>query len=198
MDKVTNDQLLAIAREFYGRVVYTHKTHEKDRERWTTFATYAKGIAVALAGITTAFAIVGAVDPTSTKILLATCILAGSNTAFVIFQLSFNPSGRSDEHRRAAKDLLVLRDRYLLLIEEILGSNESCDQFRESLKLLCAETSLVYKFSPDSSAKAYRLASKGLKRDEELSFSNEEIDRLLPEHLRLSRTIKTSSSPGPT
>jgi SMODS and SLOG-associating 2TM effector domain family 4 len=192
MNAAIHDQLLAIAREFYGRLVYTHKTHEKDRERWTVRATCAKGITVALAGVTTTLAIVGAVNPTSNAVLVATCILAGVNTAFIIFQLSFDPSGRSDEHRRAAKDLLILRDRYLLLIEELSGSNTSLDRLRESLKLLCAETSLVYKYSPDSSAKAYRLASKGLKRDEELTFSNDEIDRLLPEHLRLSRTDKVS------
>ncbi|MCD4670162.1 MAG: hypothetical protein K8S14_06930 [Actinomycetia bacterium] len=43
---------------------------------------------------------------------------------------------------------------------------------------------LVYKFSPNTSLKAYQMARKALKINEELTFSNEEIDQFLPEELR--------------
>ena len=184
METTSQSQLLALAREFYGRVTYTHKTHEKDRELWTGRAARAKAANICLAGVTTAFAIGSAINPASKITLFVTCLFAGLNTAFVIYQLSFDPSGKSDEHRRVAKDLLTLRDQYLILIQEILVSNVPTDRLLRSLETLCAETSLVYKYAPDSSARAYRLASKGLKRDQESTFSNDEIDRLLPDDLR--------------
>jgi len=33
-----SEYVLATARELYGRVVYTHKTHEKEREIWSSKA----------------------------------------------------------------------------------------------------------------------------------------------------------------
>jgi predicted GTPase len=47
------DRLLSVIREIYGRVVWTHKTHEKERELSTRKAKRDKRVNVILMAITT-------------------------------------------------------------------------------------------------------------------------------------------------
>jgi hypothetical protein len=138
-EETERGKLLSVAREFYARVVYTQKTHENNREIWTRRASIAKTINVALAGLTTILAVISGVQSSSEFLLVTTATVAGLNTAFVIFQLSFDPSGKSDEHKRAAKELLIVRDRYLLLIERIPNHTGPLDEVRGRLEVLCAE-----------------------------------------------------------
>jgi len=46
---------------------------------------------------------------------------------------------------------------------------------------------MIYKFAPITSTKAYSKAQKALKINEELTFSDKEIDQFLPEELKLKR-----------
>jgi hypothetical protein len=47
------------------------------------------------------------------------------------------------------------------------------------------ELRLIYKFAPATDSDAYKKAQKALKLNEELTFSNEEIDNFLPEELKI-------------
>src|SRR3990167_5300342 len=112
--------ILALAREFYGRVCYTYKTHEKDRELLHDRVRCTKWTTVILSCLTTLFAFLGGVTSERWAII-ASGIFAALSTAFVVYQLNFNHEKDEAEHRHAAKKLLALRERYLLLIEKILG-----------------------------------------------------------------------------
>jgi hypothetical protein len=140
---------------------------------------------VVLIGITTLLATAGAITNSQTTFIVAS-VFGAISTAFVVYQLSFNPEKLESEHRRAAKRLLYLRDRYLVLIQKIMSDNAPIKQLQEELESIHREASLVYEYAPDSSSKAYSEASKALKKEEELTFSQEEIDMLLPEDLRLT------------
>ena len=52
---------------------------------------------------------------------------------------------------------------------------------RDELQIMTAE---VYKTAPKTDSKSYSAAQKALKKDEEQFFSREELNLLLPEHLR--------------
>src|SRR5664279_6369230 len=45
--------ILAIALELYGRAVYSHETHEQERERWSRQVQWMNWIKIGLAGATT-------------------------------------------------------------------------------------------------------------------------------------------------
>ena len=180
-----SQKFLGVVRDLYGRVVWTHKTHEKDREIWSRRVVWMRWINVVLIGITTILATVGTILD-SQSMFIATSISGALSTAFVVYQLSFNPEKKETEHRTVAKRLLYLRDQYLILIGETMCGGTPIDQLQRKLESLHREASIVYEYSPDSSSKAYKAASKALKTEEELTFSPEEIDRLLPDTLRLT------------
>ena len=183
-----SQKFLGVVRELYGRVAWTHKTHEKDREIWSRKVCLTRWTNVVLIGITSVLATVGAISNYQAIVVVAS-IFGAVSTAFVVYQLSFNPEKSEAEHRMAAKRLLYLRDQYLILIQESMSERTSLDQLRKKLESLHREASIVYEYAPDSSSKAYMAASEALKTNEELTFSREEIDRLLPEDLRLTKKV---------
>ncbi|MFH1718537.1 MAG: SLATT domain-containing protein [Planctomycetota bacterium] len=178
-------KFLGLVRELYGRVAWTHKTHEKDREIWSGKVCLMRWVNVVLIGITSILATVGAIS-NSQMVFVATSIFGAMSTAFVVYQLSFNPEKSEAEHRMVAKRLLYLRDQYLILIQEAMSGRTPIEELQNRLESLHREASIVYEYAPDSSSKAYTAASEALKTKEELTFSREEIDMLLPEDLRLT------------
>lgn len=180
-------KILGVAREFYGRVAYTHKTHEKDRELWSCKVRREKWTNVITVGLTTISAVFGAVF-SNRWLFVVTSILGAFGTAFVIYQLSFNACKTESDHRITAKKLQDLRDRYLMLIMKAMASEASLSELQSGLQTLQTQTSIVYENAPDTSAEAYSMAGIGLKDGEELTFTDQEIDRLLPADLRLTES----------
>ena len=183
-----SQRFLGVVRELYGRVAWTHKTHEKDRELWSGKVCQTRWINVGLIGITSFLATVGAISNSQTFFVVAS-IFGAVSTAFVVYQLSFNPERAEAEHRMTAKRLLYLRDQYLILIQEAMSERTPLGQLQNKLESLHRETSIVYEYAPDLSSKAYKVASEALKTKAELTFSCEEIDMLLPESLRLTKKM---------
>ena len=182
MTEEGRDYVLAVARELYGRAVYTHKTHEKERQHWSKWAFLMNWVNISLAAATTVFAIISAVlQPFC--VLITTAVLAALTTAFALWQASFDPVGKENRHRTAAKELLWIREELLLLIERCHISTEQTPHLQSRLDSLTHQLNSVYKFAPDTSPKAYDEASKALKGGE-FTFSDAEIDAFLPTRLR--------------
>jgi len=59
---------------------------------------------------------------------------------------------------------------------------------------LIEELKLIYKFAPETDSKSYKLAREALKLNEELTFSDEEIDQFLPSELKLKKNLPPSSA----
>lgn len=183
MDTNHHEKLLGVGREFYAKLCYTHKTHEKQRELCSNQVRCVKWWNVIVVGLTTILAILGVV--TSYKSLsILSGILASVSTAFVVYQLNFNPEKTEAEHRTVAKRLLSLRDQYLILIQKIMVSSLSEKELEASIGALQKEVCTVYEYAPDTSPKAYSMAHRGINIDEEYTFKDGEIDALLPEKLR--------------
>ena len=145
---------MATARELYGRVVYSHKTHEKEREVWGRRASLMNGANIALAAATTLFAVISAVLKPPWSLILTACLAAGM-TAFVLWQSSFDPAGKGNQHRTAAKELLCIREQLLLLIERCHLEAESTAQLQASPVSVTRELTAIYKFVPDTSSRSY-------------------------------------------
>lgn len=177
--------LLAVAREFYGRLVYTHKVHEKEREICSCKVKVVKWLNIILVAITAILAVFGAIYKDQ-WLLIITSIFGAISTAFVVYQLSFIPEKNEADHRAIAKQLLSLRDIYLILIEKIHSRSGTLSDLQKELEELQNRVLTIYQFAPDTGSKAYREATKAIKKNDELTFSNEEIDQFLPEALRFN------------
>ncbi len=92
-------------------------------------------------------------------------------------------------HRLAAESYKELRDLYLLLIEEITSSSDNLSELRNKSKEYQTLYSKIGKYSPTTTYDDYQEAQKGLglkgNSNEEFTWSNEEINRFLPEELRI-------------
>ena len=60
---------------------------------------------------------------------------------------------------------------------------------------LFEETAAIYATAPCTNSKAYVAARKALKKDEELTFSQSEIDNFLPKQLQFDSPIYQKKTP---
>jgi hypothetical protein len=90
--------------------------------------------------------------------------LATITTAFVLWQANFDPVGKENQHRTAAKELLWIREQLLLLIERCHVSSTPLVQLQSGLDTLTRELTSVYKFAPNTSPEAYGKADSSLKK----------------------------------
>ncbi|MBX9147972.1 SLATT domain-containing protein [Rhodococcus qingshengii] len=171
-----------VLREVYGRVIYTHKAHEKDREFKSRSAFQMKLANIALTALTFG-GLVGTATLDNTKLLWASLILATLTLGFTVFQLSFDPAKDAARHRIAAKSLLAIRERYVNLLADI-ANGLPVDDVQIQRDELQAELNEIYQQAPDTSSRAFSAAKKALKLKGEMTFSTEELDHFLPASLK--------------
>ncbi|MEV0799808.1 SLATT domain-containing protein [Kribbella sp. NPDC050281] len=178
--------LLAQVREAYGRAAYTHKTHEKQADLCfeshkrqqrllLTLAVISSGSFLAsLLGllVNESWAALG----TSFIALLVTGINLGTKT--------FKYGEDTQKHRDVAAKVWNLRESYQSLIVDLQSNTITVDEGRARRDSLQREALATYGEAPRSTAKAYHRAQEALQRKEDLTFSTEELDLLLPAGLR--------------
>lgn len=171
-----------VVREVFGRVVYSHKTHEKDRELSSAKVSRIRWTNIILTALTFGGIVSNAIWD-QRVVLFATIAIGTVTLAFTVFQLSFDPATDAARHRVAAKSLLLIREKYVNLLADIYGGipDEEIQKRRDDLQ---EELNEVYEQAPDTSYKAYSRAKTALKVNEELTFSDSELDLFLPKSLR--------------
>lgn len=179
--------LLAQIREAYGRVAYTHKTHEKQAD--ICFQSHRRqqrllvGLTILSSGtfLASLLGVVldesGAALGTSFIALLVSGINLGTKT--------FKYGEDTQRHRDVAARLWNLRESYQSLIVDIQSEAISEDEGRDCRDQLQNDAAEIYADAPRTTAAAYAMAQKALQEKEDLTFSTREINLLLPEALRL-------------
>lgn len=179
--------LLAQVRESFGRVVYSHKAHEKQADICFTKHRWQQGVLVALTAISSGTflaAVVGLLgDPVLTS--LATSSIALLVTWTSLGAKTFRFADESDAHRGIAARLWDVRESYISLIADQMAGDVSDEQARARRDELQEATRAAYVDAPRTSSKAFTRAQEGLKHNEEMTFTPREIDLFLPEALRL-------------
>jgi hypothetical protein len=170
-------------REFYGRVIYTHKTHESMAER----ASCKLGTYKIAQIVLTAFTSSGAVG-----ILLIDEFWLKFGTAAVSFltlfmsayMKNFDLGGIAQAHREMASKLWNVRECYLSLLTDLptMHRDEAVAQRDELQTMLAA----LYQSAPQTNRKAYKEAQDRLKKMEDMTFAEQEIDHFLPLSLKRS------------
>lgn len=185
-----DSQLLAQVRESFGRVVYSHKTREKQADICFTKHRWQQGVLIALTAVgsgTFVVAVVGLLeDPALTT--LATSFVALLVTWISLGAITFRFAEESDAHRGVASRLWDVRESYISLISDLMSGGISDEQARTRRDELQEATRAAYADAPRTSQRAYTRAHEGLKDNEEMTFTSREIDLFLPEALRLDRS----------
>lgn len=180
--------LLAQVREAFGRVAYTHKTHEKHADICFTKHRWQQGVLIALTAVSSGTFLVAVVSQlasttvtsliTSTVAVLVTWVTLGAKT--------FRFHEEAEAHRDVATRLWDVRESYVSLIADLMADEIADADARARRDGLQEAAREVYSSAPRTIPKAYDRAKKGLKNNEELTFSSRELDLLLPETLRLN------------
>jgi hypothetical protein len=182
-----DEYLLAQVREVFGRVVYSHKTHEKQADlcfRKHRGQQAALVVFTAVGAGTFLAALLGKFV-SQQNAGLVTSFIALIVTALTLATKSFKFGEESEAHRDIAARLWDVRESYLSLIADMMSGATSAADARERRDKLQEATRAAYANAPRTTSKAFGKAQNGLKNNEELTFASREIDLLLPEPLRL-------------
>lgn len=183
-----DEYLLAQVREAFGRVVYSHKTHEKQADICFGRYRWQQGVLVAFTAISTGTFLASVLGLLGNPVLtsLVTSAIALVVSALSLASKSFKFSEESEAHRDIAACLWDVRESYLSLIADLMSSATPSTDARARRDELQEATRKAYADAPRTTSKAFSRASDGLKHNEELTFNSGEIDLFLPEALRLN------------
>jgi len=177
------DLIEAQLRECYGRVVYSHKAHEKCADILLSRLSTIKLWQIVLASATTG-SFVSAFFGTGT---VGTAIgIVVSTTLLVLnaYTKDYDLGELAQKHRQSAADLWLIREKYLSLITDLRARGDSIEGFRAQRDALLGQLHAVYSGAPSTTVRAYNEAQEALQQWEEMTFSDEEIDKLLPRQLQ--------------
>ena len=175
--------LEAQLRELFGRVVYSHKTQEKCADILLYRQSLTKWLQIVLLVIVTGGSVsvfLGAETIGAIVSSLFSAILLAVN----LYTKNYDLGEVAQRHRQAAIDTWLIREKYLSLITDLKIGGKPIELMQRERDVLMKDLHSVYSGSPRSWSRAYRKAQKALKRDEEMTFSDDEIDAFLPDSLR--------------
>ena len=180
--------LEAQVRECFGRVVYSHKTHEKDGDLCAGTLRNIKLIQIVL-GAFTASGAIAVVFSDQISLKVVTALVALLTLGVTGYMKGFDPGATAQKHRDTAADLWAIREAYLSLLTDIAARTLGAEAVMGKRDDLQAALAAIYKSAPHTTPKAYGLAQKALQRDEEYTFNDGEIDKFLPRELRREHTV---------
>lgn len=168
-------------REAYGKIVYTYTCHNKKATRLLKLNDNIKVWQIVLSALSTGGFITTIIfNDTLVKII-------GAVISFLLvivnsYTKNFNLVGEANEHIKTANLLWKIREEYIsLLIDFEILSVEEIMAKRDELQNRTFE---VYSSSLSTDKKSYKEAQKSLKTEEEQTFSEKEIDVMLPSSIR--------------
>lgn len=175
-------QQLAVVKDSFGRVVWTHKVHEKQAEIYSTCADILDWCTIVFSGLTTAALLYVLMEPETR--LQVSVILSFLALISRLVQLVFNPRSKSLSHKMTAKQLWVIKEKYINLIADIKSESIPKETIVQNRDSLTNELGTLYQNAPSTSSYAYSLASKALEVNNEHTFYKNEVEKFLPEGIR--------------
>lgn len=176
-NKMDNIQLQTI-KEAFGRVLWSHKVHEKQAEVYECQSIWLDGLSLALTAFTAGSLLYVILDTDAKPVVSA--ILSFFALLVRLFSLGFNPKSKFDSHKNTAKGLWAIKEKYIYLISDIYSDSCVNEQIITQRNQLFEETKQIYNSALATSNKAYKLATTALKVNDEHTFYEKEVDKFLP------------------
>lgn len=173
-------------RECFGRVVYTHKTHEKCADILLKRLSRIKLLQIILSAITTA-GFIGAIFGAEKIGALLGVLVSTALLAVNAYTKDYDLGELAQKHRQAGADLWIIREKYLSLITDLRMEEKLIESLQEERDTLLQELHTVYSGAPSTTYAAYRKAQEALQKLEDMTFSDDEIDAFLPMELKRSQ-----------
>ncbi len=170
-------------RECYGRAVYSHVVHEKCADIYLKRLTRIKTWQIILSAITTGTLLISLLGEGKLGTIIGaifSTILLALNT----YTQDYDLGELAQKHSETASKLWEIRESYLSLLTDMTVNSLTLEQAQAKRDTLQKALASVYQNAPRTNEKAYTKAQKALKVDEQMTFSDEEINKFLPNNLR--------------
>jgi len=187
-DELSKSALEAQVRECFGRVVYSTKTHEKCADLCMGRLQWIKIAQIVLSALTTGgllTALLG--DPKVTYVaMVAAAVVSTILLVLSAYMKDVDPGQQAEKHKKTASEHWDIRESYLSILADLHDGHLDISVAREKRDDLQERLVGIYATAPRTTSRAYGIASEGLKNHEEMTFSEDEIDKFLPAALRRS------------
>ncbi len=170
-------------RELYGRTVWTHKTQEKCADILRARNHKMKIFQIILSALTTTGILVTVFGEDYVVGIISAILSAILFTLNAYFQ-KYDLGEIAQKHSESASDIWNVREKYLSLLTDLNSGVLSIEEIGVKRDELQSELFNIYKGAPRTLSKAYKKATESLHINEELTFSTDEINNLLPKELR--------------
>jgi hypothetical protein len=170
-------------RECFGRVVYSHKAHEKRADILLRRLSITKWGQIVLSAIATTGFVVTLLGKEQVGAaiggLISTVLLALN-----AYAKSDDLGGLAQKHRDVAANLWVIRETYLSLLVDMRLKIEPIPAIQKRRDQLLVELHGVYAAAPSAGGAAYKKAQHALQKLGDMTFSDRELDAFLPKELK--------------
>lgn len=170
-------------RECFGRVVYSHKTHEKCADILLSRLSKIKLGQIILSAITTGGCISALLGSEKTGVIIGV-IVSTALLALNAYTKNYDLGELSQKHRQAGADLWIIREKYLSLITDLRMGEKPIETLQAERDNLLQDLHSVYAGAPSTTYQAYKKAQEALQKLEDMTFSDAEIDAFLPKELK--------------
>ena len=173
-------------REMYGRAAYTHKAHEKMADGYISRYRRIKTAEIILSAIA-AGSLLFAVFGESRTGTIVGAVLSTVLLGLTLYFKEASLGEQAQKHTVVGSKLWGVREALLSLLVD-MHDGRSVEEVRAERDRLTGVLEDIYKGAPRTDGSAYAAAQQALKRDEELFFTDQELDRMLPKRLRTRTT----------
>lgn len=170
-------------RECYGRVIYSHKTHEKCADILLEKLSKIRFWQIALSAVTTV-GFIGIVFGATKFSAIVGAIVSGVLLFLNAYTKNYNLGEIAQKHKQAANSLWLLREKMLSLLVDVAMKERPIERLQEERDSIIEQLHKIYTAAPSTNDEAYRRAQKALKISEDMTFSDAEIDAFLPKELK--------------
>lgn len=175
------EKLYGQLQEEYGRITYTYTCHLKAAESLKKRNSKVKWAQIILSAVSTGGFL--GILISNEQILL--WIGGLCSTALLVFTSYLKDKDfvtEQKKHLTAASELWILREKYLSLLTDLEWLEET--EIVKKRDRLIEETSTIYKTAPPTDIASYTATQNDLKNNEAQFFTQEELNQMLPIHLR--------------
>jgi hypothetical protein len=90
----------------------------------------------------------------------------------------------AQKHRKTGNDLWLIRERFCSLLVDVAMKEKPLEMLQKHRDDVIEQLHAVYNAAPSTNVKAYKQAQEALQKNEDMTFSDAEIDAFLPEELK--------------
>lgn len=170
-------------RKHYTDIAWTHKIQEKEADLLAKKYKKMEILRITTSALTSA-GVTSVIFSDFFLVKIITALLSFAALFVNLFFESFNLKNMIAEHKKTANEIVGIRNELQVLLMDIRLREKSFEFLENEYKRLLKSMKEIYKTAPQTSKEAVEMASKALKNLNENSYSDDEIDILLPKSLR--------------